>query len=601
MEYSEYQKNIFKFIKETDQNLYVEARAGSGKSFSIIHSLPYFPEDEEIIISAFNVHIAKAMQAKVSRSNVKVCTANSLGHRILNKNSTFSLSVDQKKYDKIISRVINTQFSDVEKKDQSTLENFVKTLVNFTRLTLSTMPLEELIEYYCLDVPPILEEGVLVTIEGIRSAISSSLSIGKKMYLESGSIDFTDQLYLPHKLNLSLSKKYIVIADECQDFNLAMLMLFHSVSKRFIGVGDRFQSLLGFAGSTPNVWEIGIELFKAETLPLSVCYRCPESHIRLAQEYVKNIRAAEGAIEGNIIEITENQIDKLAKKNDLIICRFNAPLIRLCLRLVIDLKKPAKLRGFEFCTQLINLTKYLLKDMGSFSKEGLLFLVDKYETNELRKSKGEKTDREISDRVSSLSSLINYFCIDRKKHYYLVEFERFIKNLFGNGEEKDYIILSSIHRAKGDEANRVFILQYDSLPVTKLAKNEWQEQQEINLAYVAITRSKEVLYLSSGESNRREVRPKDSKLEIVQIHRGREFQPPVCQKKKSSGRDKYSQIKLPQLLEQIGMTSTEFRNKCKQIDNSRYLNDKDLAGVIRRTLRGNSLSEAIYEQTKWFH
>jgi DNA helicase-2/ATP-dependent DNA helicase PcrA len=53
----------------------------------------------------------------------------------------------------------------------------------------------------------------------------------------------------------------------------------------------------------------------------------------------------------------------------------------------------------------------------------------------------------------------------------------------------------TIHRAKGLEADRVFILNYSRLPETKIGQNEWEMEQEINLKYVAITRAKKVLYL----------------------------------------------------------------------------------------------------------
>jgi len=55
--------------------------------------------------------------------------------------------------------------------------------------------------------------------------------------------------------------------------------------------------------------------------------------------------------------------------------------------------------------------------------------------------------------------------------------------------------LSTIHRAKGDQADRVFLLGSDSLPFIKKAKQNWQKQQEYNLQYVALTRAKQALYL----------------------------------------------------------------------------------------------------------
>ena len=51
------------------------------------------------------------------------------------------------------------------------------------------------------------------------------------------------------------------------------------------------------------------------------------------------------------------------------------------------------------------------------------------------------------------------------------------------------VTLSTVHRAKGLEADRVVILEFDRL-MSLRARQPWQIQQEENLAYVAWTRAK---------------------------------------------------------------------------------------------------------------
>ena len=65
--------------------------------------------------------------------------------------------------------------------------------------------------------------------------------------------------------------------------------------------------------------------------------------------------------------------------------------------------------------------------------------------------------------------------------------------------EHNSIRLSSIHRAKGLEENRVFIIDYDRLPFQRLDQKDWEKTQELNLKYVAVTRAKEELYLVESE------------------------------------------------------------------------------------------------------
>jgi superfamily I DNA/RNA helicase len=62
------------------------------------------------------------------------------------------------------------------------------------------------------------------------------------------------------------------------------------------------------------------------------------------------------------------------------------------------------------------------------------------------------------------------------------------------------IKLSTIHRAKGIESYRVFILNYDELPYIRTDFKEWQCKQEINLKYVAITRAINELYLVENKN-----------------------------------------------------------------------------------------------------
>ena len=72
-----------------------------------------------------------------------------------------------------------------------------------------------------------------------------------------------------------------------------------------------------------------------------------------------------------------------------------------------------------------------------------------------------------------------------------------IENIFK--EENNGIILSTIHKAKGLEADNVYILCRSSMP-SKLAHSDWERQQEENLIYVAITRPKQILgFISEKE------------------------------------------------------------------------------------------------------
>ena len=66
-------------------------------------------------------------------------------------------------------------------------------------------------------------------------------------------------------------------------------------------------------------------------------------------------------------------------------------------------------------------------------------------------------------------------------------------------EESDGVCLSTIHKAKGLENDNVYILCNSSMP-SKLAKQEWEIQQERNIQYVAYTRAKQRMgFVSENE------------------------------------------------------------------------------------------------------
>ena len=60
-------------------------------------------------------------------------------------------------------------------------------------------------------------------------------------------------------------------------------------------------------------------------------------------------------------------------------------------------------------------------------------------------------------------------------------------------DQKSGICLSTIHKAKGLEADRVFIIREDKLYLKCCMDVPWMAEQEQNLVYVAYTRAKHFL------------------------------------------------------------------------------------------------------------
>ena len=76
----------------------------------------------------------------------------------------------------------------------------------------------------------------------------------------------------------------------------------------------------------------------------------------------------------------------------------------------------------------------------------------------------------------------------------MAELASSIKQLFGS-EDDEAVLLSTVHRAKGMESERVYIAEPLTLPLIWEGQKQWQEQQEQNLLYVALSRSTKDLFL----------------------------------------------------------------------------------------------------------
>jgi ATP-dependent exoDNAse (exonuclease V) beta subunit len=71
-----------------------------------------------------------------------------------------------------------------------------------------------------------------------------------------------------------------------------------------------------------------------------------------------------------------------------------------------------------------------------------------------------------------------------------------IESIFSD-KKKEGIALSTIHKAKGLEANNVYIACPTLMP-SKSATQDWEKEQEHNLMYVAFTRAKNKLIFLDG-------------------------------------------------------------------------------------------------------
>lgn len=287
-----------------------------------------------------------------------------------------------------------------------------------------------------------------------------------------------------------------VLVHNCQDLNRAQFELIKKVCNghtRVVTVGDRRQSIYSFRGADTKSMDNFQAEFRAKELPLSICYRCPKSHILLAQAIVPEIECAETAIEGTIShKVLQDAILQMQEK-DLVLCRTNAPLIKVAFAIIRSGKK-AVVRGRDIGKNLLKLIeKYKADNLGE-----LYLKLNNYQ--KLQQEKLDLIERGKYDKKKKNSILANIDSVETitaiMEDCQTIDDVRLkISTIFS--DEKEGIVCSSVHRAKGFEADNVFIINRDNMP-HPMAKTDEEIEQEMNILYVALTRSKNELCIIKG-------------------------------------------------------------------------------------------------------
>lgn len=172
--------------------------------------------------------------------------------------------------------------------------------------------------------------------------------------------------------------------------------------------------------------------------------------------------------------------------SDIILCRNTAPLVSVAFRL-LRFGVPCRIAGKDIGAGLVKLAK----GFDSVSISTFKWDLSKWACREIAKAT-QKNKRyligNIEDKAECLLILANG---EQTVPSLLAKIEELFR------ERPSVLTLSTIHRAKGQEYPRVFILDRHLMP-SKYASQPWQLVQERNLHYVAVTRAKlDLVYVNS--------------------------------------------------------------------------------------------------------
>jgi DNA helicase II / ATP-dependent DNA helicase PcrA len=305
------------------------------------------------------------------------------------------------------------------------------------------------------------------------------------------SIDFDDMLWLPVLLGLPFPPQDLLFIDEAQDLNPIQHELVDRLAGggRVVVVGDPCQAIYGFRGADSRSMGTLADRLAPVELPLTVTFRCPTSHVRLANELVPDLEAAPGNPEGELLFSADAE-GALAdvEAGDLVLCRKNAPLISACLRLIAD-RRRATMRGRAIGEQLLT----VVRRQAASTIADFVAGVDRWEAKELdrlsRRDGVEHLVEQVRDKALSLHAIAGS-CGSP------AEIPGVIDQLFRDDDPAGQVTFGSVHRAKGSEARRVTFLDVPYAPSPRgRTLPAWEGEQRRNLRYVALTRSLERLHV----------------------------------------------------------------------------------------------------------
>lgn len=492
------QERFWSHLLSTDRDILLEARAGTGKSSScregmhrLLEAVTAHQVAPAIRYCCFNKKIADEFRIGCP-SGAEVGTMHSFGFRELRNTfqSTIAERDQQPKTFKLIDRLYGEKA--FTKQLRRVLAEVVSACKNAAITPdLAPMPHEVdiIVENLDIRLPKFTESAM---ISGIAADILRESAKETKV------IDFDDMLWLPVVHRLDFKQIDYLFIDEVQDLNnvqLAMVRLLN-IKGVNIFVGDPFQSVYGFRGATDAIDKIR-DGFTPDVMPLTVSFRCPQSVVDLARRLVPDFEAAPNAIEGTIQEVRDLTIDRLSL-GDFVLCRLNAPIISMCLNM-IEAGIPALVRGRDVGERLIDFA-YAAGFHGAITRTEFLAAVDRYfEAERSRLDEKDGADAAIESLTDRHSALM---AISRSCSSLDAIIPSIRKTFTDNVADPSRVVtFSTIHRAKGSEANRVFLID---APERKSQRREAavsliDQSQERNLCYVALTRARESFTFASSD------------------------------------------------------------------------------------------------------
>lgn len=503
--WSPQQEEIFREIEKGSANLLIEAVAGSGKTTTLVEACGRAAGT--VAFCAYNKAIAEEIKVRVrGHPHVTAGTFHSFGFAAWRGHcGGMKMKVDGNKVQDICE-LLNVPWN---------LRGTVKQLVAYLKQGIVDpreterfqQAADEIIDFRDL-AAELSDKQIPELVRFARGVLAAS----NTMALPSDNgivIDFEDMMYMPLLMNARFPQFDFVFVDEAQDSNHARRITATRMLKphgRIVAVGDRHQAIYGFTGADSDAMDLIKEHHACKELPLTVTYRCATEIVQRARTLVSHITARDGAPAGFVRTVDEDvfwrgdlpdepdRADPPAEwerlsKTDAILCRNTRPLISLAFEL-IRRDIPCHVEGREIGQGLIAIVRKNADDWTRVPdiRDNVRDYMER-EVQKLLSKQREVQAAQIEDKCETIFVILS----NLKETDTLASVVRKIQSLFGDteaGRPSPNLTLSTIHKSKGREWERVFFWGRNRYCPSKYARAPWQLEQERNLEYVAITRAK---------------------------------------------------------------------------------------------------------------
>lgn len=473
------QHAIFEWFRTGKSNAVVRARAGTGKTTTVKAGFSLAPE-ERMLYAVFNKKNQREAAEKITDQRVEIRTLHSLGFAYIKRvwgNAKPDDAVEDDRIEATCGRFLPDEVFTAIKK----LVGFAKNCyVDPSVEDLAQLADDRMIDAAAFEDP--LDGGW--TVLKIASKALAVLELSKQPDRQNR-ISFNDMVWLPVVMEWVRPWFDLVCVDEAQDMNLPQLLMAIGACKstgRIIVIGDDRQAIYGFRGAAHNGLDMMLERLNAVEFGLTRTQRCPKAQVATVVQYVPDYRATDGAPEGLVEDIDLDKAMAMAVEGDAFVSRANAPLMPICLGL-LRRGISARIEGRDVGKMLLS----IIKKLKAKSVTDFIAKVEKWGDRQRKRAEvskhAEQKIQVIDDQVLTLIALADG--ADS-----VAAIEKRTTDLFSDSDNnpKPAVVLSSVHKAKGLEWNRVFALR------ETFFRSKADIREEENIFYVAVTRSKKELY-----------------------------------------------------------------------------------------------------------